>query len=113
MLGELASSLTSFQHQSSFVKVNILQRQRSLSFNCFFIGIPTLVALESAVASVVQRLTSEPEFFLVPVTPSSSAVKQVCSLKKLWVLAIAPDIESLEFLEKIPLHELEINFSPF
>ena len=58
------------------------------------------MASESAVASVVQRLTSEPEFFLVPVTPSSSAVKQVCDLKKFLVLAIA----SLEVFGKICHH---------
>ena len=69
------------------------------------------MASESAVASVVQRLTSEPEFFLVPVTPSSSAVKQVCNLKELLVLANASDIESKEVLGKYSPHQLELNFS--
>ncbi len=40
-------------------------------------GIPTLVAEDSSASSLVRRLTAEPEYFLVPVTPSASAVKQV------------------------------------
>ncbi len=65
-----------------------------LAFTVLSSGIPTLVAEDSAVSSIVRRLTSEPDYFLVPVTPSSTAVRQDASVWRDRILSMFQDLDT-------------------
>ena len=59
-------------------------------------GLPTLVPEDSAVATMISRLTAEPDYFLVPVTQNCSSFRQDASIWRDRLLTILNDPEEAQ-----------------
>ena len=64
-----------------------------LALSILSAGVPCLLAEHFAVSTMLKRLTSEPEYLLVPVTPSTNAVRQDASVWKDRILNYLADVD--------------------